>query len=88
MLDTLDTVAWSSLSHAYGDAADVPDLIRRLRTPANEEALHALYGNIYHQGTTYEATGPAVPFLLEVLADEDSPGRDHLCGLLAHVSIG
>lgn len=88
MLATLDTVDWASLTHAYGTAADVPDLIRALRTPEWEDALHALYGNIYHQGTTYEATGPAVPFLLEVLAAPDTPCRDHLCGLLAHISIG
>jgi hypothetical protein len=32
-----------------------------------EEAQYALYGNIYHQGTLYEATAYVVPFLLELL---------------------
>lgn len=42
------------------------------------DALDALFGNIWHQGTVYPATAPAVPFLLEVLASK----KANLPGLL------
>ncbi|WP_433086921.1 hypothetical protein ACQP1P_14510 [Dactylosporangium sp. CA-052675] len=86
MLTELDAVAWPELTHAYGEADDVPDLLRRLAT-GDEEALHALCGNIWHQGTVYEATAPAVPFLIEVL---DAPGADAagVLRLLASIAEG
>ncbi|MFF9483498.1 hypothetical protein [Streptomyces sp. NPDC014676] len=62
----LDAVRWQTLTHAYGPAVDVPDLIRALHQgddTAVDEAVHELYGNIHHQGTVYSASAPAVPFL-------------------------
>ncbi|MGP3691271.1 hypothetical protein ACTVZO_42545 [Streptomyces sp. IBSNAI002] len=62
----LDTVPWHTLTHAYGPAEDVPELIRALYQDdetAADEAIHELYGNIHHQGTVYPASAPAVPFL-------------------------
>ncbi|MFJ3762185.1 hypothetical protein [Streptomyces sp. NPDC090080] len=62
----LDLVQWHSLTHAYGSAEDVPQLIRALYESDDEtadEALYELYGNIHHQGTVYSASAPAVPFL-------------------------
>ncbi|KDN87039.1 HEAT repeat domain-containing protein [Kitasatospora cheerisanensis] len=64
--DELDQVDWAALSHAYGPAEDVPDLIRALYLPdaaAVDEAVHDLFGTVYHQGTVYPASGPAVPYL-------------------------
>ncbi|MEU7875622.1 hypothetical protein [Dactylosporangium sp. NPDC049140] len=87
MLTELDAVDWPDLSHAYGEADDVPDLLRRLAT-GDAEALHALYGNIWHQGTVYEATAPAVPFLIEVLdaPEADTAGVLHLLASIARGS--
>ncbi|MFF3617138.1 HEAT repeat domain-containing protein [Streptomyces sp. NPDC002580] len=65
-LDGLDARAWSSLSHAYGSAEDVPDLLRALAgadSDEADEALSELYGNVLHQGTVYAASAEAVPFL-------------------------
>ncbi|WRZ92461.1 hypothetical protein OHB54_27415 [Streptomyces sp. NBC_01007] len=62
----LDDVRWSDLAHAYGPAEDVPELIRALYEDdeeAADEAVYELYGNIHHQGTIYQASAPAVPFL-------------------------
>lgn len=70
MLNGLDEVNWAGLAHAYGPATDVPGQIRDLLSPdenVRQRALWALHGNIYHQGTIYQATAHAVPFLLEVL---------------------
>ena len=78
MLDGLDDINWSDLRHAYGPATDVPVLIRDLLAgdPAVvNESLYALHSTIWHQGTVYEATPHAVPFLIELLEhDTDRAG--------------
>jgi hypothetical protein len=79
------------LTHAYGAATDVPAQIRALRSSVaseRERALWELYGNIFHQGTRYDATAYAVPFLLEVLAAPDCPDRTGLLDLLAGIAVG
>jgi hypothetical protein len=86
MLNDLDAVDWSALEHAYGAADDVPALLRDL-AGGSREALSTLYGNIWHQGTVYEATGHAVPFLIHIL---DLPSADpgDVLGLLASIAEG
>jgi hypothetical protein len=54
----LDDVPWDAVEHAYGPATDVPGRLREL-TGSRAEQQHALYelhGDIWHQGTVYEAT--------------------------------
>ncbi|MET7751146.1 hypothetical protein [Micromonospora sp. NPDC005367] len=87
----LDGIDWASLTHAYGSAEDVPGLIRDLRSSDAEvrsAAMYELYGNIYHQGTRYEATAYAVPFLLELLADPTTPARHEIIQLLSCLAVG
>lgn len=91
VLERIDDIDWARLSHAYGPADDVPDQIRALRSDERDvrrKALHQLYGNIYHQGTRYEATAHAVPFLLEVLAARDTADRAEVLGLLTAITVG
>jgi hypothetical protein len=78
MLDGLDAVPWSTLTHAYGSAADLPGILRAVAS-GEREAVDALFGNIWHQGTVYEATAHAVPFLVELLGAPDAD----VAGLLA-----
>ncbi|MFV5994001.1 hypothetical protein ACNPQM_16470 [Streptomyces sp. NPDC056231] len=62
----VDAQPWAELHHAYGSAADVPDCLRMLAgddEDAASEALSELYGSILHQGSVYEATAHAVPYL-------------------------
>ncbi|MFC7548959.1 hypothetical protein [Plantactinospora sp. GCM10030261] len=87
----LDSVDWASLTHAYGSAEDVPDLLRDLRSSDAEvrgEAMYELYGNIHHQGTRYEASAYAVPFLLDLLADPATPDRHIVIHLLTCLAVG
>ena len=65
VLEGLDAIDWEKLSHAYGSASDVPDVLRAVAA-GDADALYELYGNIWHQGTVYEATAHAVPFLYEL----------------------
>lgn len=88
-LEQLDSVPWSRLAHAYGFADDVPDLLRALASDDDQErdsALFDLFGNIWHQGTVYEATAYAVPFLVEIALGKAVPGRANVLGLLGAIA--
>ncbi|MER5908485.1 hypothetical protein ABT150_52350 [Streptomyces mirabilis] len=68
-LDDLDSYPWSSFSHAYGSAEDLPDLLRALADSdagAAGEALSELYGSVLHQGTVYAASAEVAPFLARI----------------------
>ncbi len=71
MLEGLPAIDWDNLTHAYGQAGNIPALIRGLASPDPEEwvgALSGLYDTLCHQTcTVYQATAPAVPFLIELL---------------------
>lgn len=70
-LAELDAQPWASYSHAYGSAEDVPGFLRALAgddDAAAEEAQSELYGSILHQGSVYEASAEAVPFLARIAA--------------------
>lgn len=87
MLAGLDDVAWAELDHAYGDADDVPALLRQAAVggAGAREAVSGLWGSLFHQGSVYPATVAAVPFLVE-LARSAPTGRDEfvwLVGMLA-----
>ncbi len=91
MLDTLDQIDWRALSHAYGEADDVPELLRKLARgdeQTRQDALYSLYGSTYHQGTVYQATAYAVPFLIEMLQSEAVAGRNDILVLLVHLASG
>src|SRR5579859_3280913 len=91
MLSTLDHVPWSQLQHAYGSAEDVPRLLRGLASldaTKRKKAIHALYGNIWHQGTVYEATAYAVPFMLELLHDPNVQDKAQILVLLVNLANG
>lgn len=91
MLDGLDNINWADLGHAYGSAADVPDLLRDLLSD-NEEVLNetfeTLFSNIWHQGTVYEASAYAVPFLIELAGSETVLMRDGILSLLDSLAHG
>jgi hypothetical protein len=79
------------LRHAYGEASDVPKLIRALVSdhPGKREgALDALFSTIWHQGTVYQASAYAVPFLLRLLADQRIPDRGSVLHLLQSLATG
>lgn len=91
MLDRVDQVDWANLHHAYGAATDVPELLRALASPDSEvrsAAIGDLYGNIWHQGTVYQATGFAVPFLVELLTQPTVEDKTAILALLQAISCG
>lgn len=91
MLEDLDKVDWGRLRHAYGPAADVPKQLFALTSPsreAREDAWHALHGNLWHQGTVYEATAHAVPFLIQLASGQDIPDRHQIIAYIGLIGRG
>src|SRR5581483_6556505 len=90
LLAGLDDIAWSSFEHAYGPADDVPELLRALVSGDEEQAeaaVHELYGTIWHQGSVYPATIPAVPFLIEIAVSGAAGGQTpEVLRLLGHIA--
>jgi len=90
VLESIDNVNWSKISHAYGPATDVPAQLRALAFGDEQErkrALHALHGNIWHQHTIYEATAFAVPFLVELVQNQ-VPAQEEVLSLIALIATG
>jgi hypothetical protein len=91
MLDGLDTINWATLTHAHGEATDVPVLIRSLLSENDEarmDALAALHEQIWHQGTVSPAAAAAVPFLYELLAAPDVQDKSGIVSLLGCIANG
>ncbi len=69
---SLDSPKWSQLSHAYGSASDIPDLLRQLETmPSSEgekEPWFSIWSSLAHQGDVYSASFAAVPHVVRILA--------------------
>lgn len=81
-----DDIEWSTLSHAYGPATDVPDMLRALQdADTAEAALDELSGTVFHQGSVYTATPPTAVFLARLAADPATPARSALAAFVAEL---
>ncbi|MFG2059598.1 hypothetical protein ACGFI9_36855 [Micromonospora sp. NPDC048930] len=86
-----DGVDWGAVQHAYGPAVEVPDLLGRLRLrdrEARRSAYQGLLDLLVHQGSRYEASAVAAPFLVEIVADPKAPDRFAACQVLAAIAVG
>lgn len=75
MLEGLDDIPWSTLEHAYGDAADIPNIIRVLVSsdPGQREwAQDMLDMGPFHQGSLYSCTPFVVRVLLQIAPVQDT----------------
>ncbi|MFI8524835.1 HEAT repeat domain-containing protein [Promicromonospora sukumoe] len=66
VLAAVEAFDWTTVSHAYGDATDLPEMLRALALDEDtgpDSAAGDLWGSICHQGTVYSASAAAVPFL-------------------------
>ncbi|MDW3192396.1 MAG: HEAT repeat domain-containing protein [Cytophagales bacterium] len=91
ILDGIDEINWQHLKHAYGVASDVAKDIRNLTNTnekTRESALYNLYGSIFHQGTRYEATPYAIPFIYELIESEHVKNRHELIEFLINLALG
>jgi hypothetical protein len=91
MLENLDQVPWKKMRYAGGSAAEVPGLLRGLASEdegVRREALGRLHGEICDQGSRWEATGLAVPFLFELVLDPATRDREDLVLFLVPLAFG
>jgi len=91
MLEKLDSIPWSELQHAYGNASDVPRLMRSLFSLEKEvraKARDELFNNINHQGSCYQATLYAIPFVFELIQNSDVADRHLLIYHLVCIAVG
>jgi hypothetical protein len=73
MLDRLDDIPWSTLEHAYGDAGDIPNLLRALVSSDPDQRAWAqdmLDMGPFHQGSIYSCTPFVVRVLLQILQEK------------------
>jgi len=70
---SLDDARWGELKHAYGNASDIPELLKQLSTlPAaigEVEPWFSLWSSLAHQGDVYSASFAAVPHVIAALAE-------------------
>lgn len=68
----LDSSRWAELQHAYGPAADTPDLLRKLQSlpdsVGESEPWFSLWSSLAHQGDVYSASFAAVPHVIAALS--------------------
>lgn len=91
MLEALESIDWSHYCHAYGPAADIPKLIRALTssdTEVRQRAHYTLRNNLSHQGTRWEASHLAVPFLCELVKDRSTPDRSSVMSCMFYIALG
>src|SRR6266487_2028486 len=72
MFDELEMIDWPSLETAYGTAVAIPGALRDLASPNGEvrtAAWETLWSELEHQGTVYQATAYAAPFLVAWLPE-------------------
>jgi hypothetical protein len=88
----LSQIDWKSLQHAYGDAEAAGDALAKILQIADDEAfaegMDYIWSNLYHQGTIYDSTTEAVPFLLEALRIHPEARQELLLAFLLAVSRG
>jgi hypothetical protein len=81
VLEGINDINWSELTHAYGSAADVPAMLRAALSENKahrEVAYDIILSSIEHQGSVYQATQYAVPFLVKMLLHEHTPNKDYV----------
>jgi len=90
-LAKLYDVDWSSVHHAHGEASDFPILINAaLSTDEMDRdfALRLLHETIWHQGTIYQATAFAVPFIVDLIRSPDINNQADFANLLSSIAQG
>jgi hypothetical protein len=89
MFETLDSIPWHEVRHAYGCATDAPKWIRALDSEdqnlRSDALMHFLFSSATHQYTLYPATPFVIPFVIEALQSAALSQRDD--GLGQHMAF-
>lgn len=75
----LNAPRWSSLTHAYGRAGDIPELIRALaketgpKSSYDSEPWFSIWSSLCHQDDVFDASYAAVPHIVEIGCNASGP---------------
>lgn len=75
----LDDPRWKDLHHAYGNAGDIPDMLRTLAVSTGPKEDHqdepwfSLWSSLCHQGDVYTASYVAVPHIVQIANEAEGP---------------
>lgn len=89
----LDSPDWAGLEHAYGSAADIPDLLRQLEASpqlsgaSEDEPWYSLWSSLCHQGDVYSVSYAAVPHIVRIAVGNREPIAFDFFSLPACVEI-
>ncbi|MBQ1782154.1 MAG: hypothetical protein II007_00715 [Gammaproteobacteria bacterium] len=87
----LDDPRWLELQHAYGNAADIPALLRQLRvlpsSVGENEPWFSLWSALAHQGDVYSSSFAAVPHVIAALASDPLRADDSYFQFPAWVEV-
>ena len=89
----LDDPRWRELRHAYGHAADVPELLRALasspvpRAGFRDEPWFSLWSSLCHQGDVYTASYVAIPHIVHIAGEAKGPIDSSFFHLPAAVEV-
>jgi len=89
LFESLDTIDWGVLTGCYQPAADMPELLRSFLSPAEEVrrwAIERIGSAVFHQGTVYSVTPVVLPFLFELLENDEVQDKEYVVGLLTALS--
>lgn len=91
MLEGLNGVEWHTLTHAYGPATDMPDVIQALAADdvsLRQRALEYLNDALWQSGGVTRAAAYTVPFLIELLGAPEAREKRGIILLLARLAGG
>jgi HEAT repeat protein len=81
----IENVDWSTTSHAYSVATDVPDMLRKTLSDdpqTRAQAWEYFWSSIIHQGTRYAATAQVARVLIPWLEEPENPSLLEVWGFL------
>jgi hypothetical protein len=89
----LDSPKWSELHHVYGQASNIPPLLRQLETAAPREKYDSppwgdLWSSLYHQMDVDTASYAAVPHIVSIATTKPIRERVHHISLVGSIEIG
>jgi len=88
---SLDSAEWANLNHAYGNASDIPPLLRQLETHPAADAKSGpwfdLWSALAHKGDVYPASFAAVPHVVRILSATPSKASNVFFQFPAWVEI-
>ncbi|MGD1926345.1 MAG: hypothetical protein ACFB03_19485 [Paracoccaceae bacterium] len=70
---------WSTLTHAYGSASDIPGLLSDLASETEpkegyeSEPWFSLWSRLCHQGDVYDASYAALPHIVDIACSAKGP---------------